>query len=282
MIEYKIKEEIGGGYTSTAYALDDEYILLVGKNETSYETYKDMKANADLLDGVITTVDYPHKMRLIDKNSKYPYGALLYPMVKGTSLNVEVLSEKELGNIAMQLLSFNKQLHSSKIHWDRERAIGHEVEKINRNIAILQNYIEPREIMLLKRYSVVFEIYLKSKESFCITHGDLWADNLLLDKNNNLRGVIDFGNMAYFLPEVDYASMWNMADGFVDKLIQNSDEDITRESVNLFILHRELCSFEFILETEPEDIPEQLEKMRQALTLVLPQLVPSNDSRKEL
>lgn len=282
MIEYKTKKEIGSGYTSTAHVLDGEYILLVGKNETSYETYKDMKANADLLDNVITCVNYPHNMQLIDENNEYPFGALVYPMVKGKPLNVEELNDEQLEQIAQCLVRFNTQLHNGNIHWDRDKSIKHEVDKVNRNIEILKEYITAQEIELLKSYAILFEKYLKSKKEFCITHGDLWADNLLLDDNKRLTGIIDFGNMAYFLPEVDYASMWNMADGFVDRMIKLSDEDITRESVNLFVLHRELCSFEFIVATEPEDIPEQIEKISQALALVIPQISTNMELKKEL
>ena len=155
MIEYKTKKEIGSGYTSTAHVLDGEYILLVGKNETSYETYKDMKANADLLNNVITCVNYPHNMQLIDENNEYPFGALVYPMVKGKPLNVEELNDEQLEQIAQCLVRFNTQLHNGNIHWDRDKSIKHEVDKVNRNIKELSEVLGISVSMLRKHISTL-------------------------------------------------------------------------------------------------------------------------------
>ena len=133
---------------------------------------------------------------------------------------------------------------------------------------MLKDHVTEKEVNALKQYEIIFSEYLKSKNKFCVTHGDLWTDNLIVDENDNLTGIIDFGNMAYFLPEVDYASLWDIKEGFLDKMIKESREDITRESVNLFIVHRELCCFEYILDSDPKDISSQLEKIRQAISLI--------------
>lgn len=253
---------------STAYLLDDNYIQLVGNRDDAFDTYKDMKDNADLLDGKITCVDYPHNMILIEPNEEYPFGSLVYPLVKGNPLKPSTLTPIQIENVARKLVEFNYQMHDADIHWGREWAINHEMEKIHNNIEILKNYMTTAEISALNEYAKEFDNYLNSKKNFCITHGDLWADNLIVDSQNNLTGIIDFGNMAYFLPEVDYASMWDMCDGFVDKMIEYSKEDITKYSVNLFVMHRELCCFEYVLAIEPENTNCQLEKIREALKLI--------------
>jgi len=268
MFEYKIKKELNSGLCSTAYILDDKYIQLVGKRNDSYDIYKDMKANADLLEGNITCVDYPNSMILIEKCKDYPYGSLIYPMVKGKPLNVNNISKEQLDIIAVDLVKFNKQMHNSNIHWDREKSINHELEKVNNNIELLKKYLNKQEIKKLKEYEKQFSFYLHSKQNFCITHGDLWADNLIVDENNKLSGVIDFGNMAYFLPEVDYASLWDMTDDFLKKMIEVSNEDVTKESINLFIIHRELCSFEYILNDDIENKKSQIEKIKEVLKLI--------------
>lgn len=268
MINFKTKKKLNSGLMSTAYLLDGKFIQLVGKRDDAYETYKDMKDNSDLLNGKITCIDYPHNMTLIEKDTYYPYGSLIYPIVKGSPLKADNLSKSEIDNLAKKLVEFNSQMHNANIHWDREWAINHEMEKVDRNIDILKDYLTKDEIASLKEFSKHFSSYLNSKKNFCITHGDLWADNLIVDENNNLTGIIDFGNMAYFLPEVDYASLWNMCDGLLDRMIELSNEDITKKSVNLFIMHRELCSFEYVLHSEQEDVPCQLNKIRQANALL--------------
>lgn len=267
MIEFTTKKELNSGCMSTAYLLDNSYIQLVGKRSDAFDTYKDMKDNADLLNGYITCVDYPHNMILIEPSNEYPYGSLIYPLVKGNILNVDTLTADNIEKLAKKLIEFNIEMHNANIDWGRQWAINHETEKVNRNIEILKDYLTGQEISILKDYSTRFSNYLNSKNKFCITHGDLWADNLIVNENNELSGIIDFGNMSYFLPEVDYASLWNMCDGLLDKLIELTSEDVTRESVNLFIVHRELCFFEYILDN-PSEIQCQLEKIRETIKLL--------------
>lgn len=271
-MEFKTKKELNSGLYSNAYLLDNEYIQLVGKRTESYDTYKEVKENSDLLKGKITCVNIPCDMMLTEPNNEYPFGCLVYKMVKGKPLNPDSLTMQEKENLAKKIMEFNNEMHNLDIHWDREWAINHELEKIEKNIQILIEYLNETEINQLKEYKQLFSNYLNSKKNFCITHGDLWADNLIVNDNNELTGVIDFGNMAYFLPEVDYASMWDMIDGFIEMLLKETKEDVTKESILLFVMHRELCSFEYVLDSDLGEITCQLGKIKDALLLILPQL----------
>lgn len=268
-MEFKTKKELNSGMCSNAYVLDEEYIQLIGKREDSYSIYKEMKENSDLLIGKITCIDFPCNMSLIEPNKEYTFGSLIYKMVKGNPLNPNVLNSEELEKLAKKIVEFNEQLHTCNIHWDREWAIKHELEKIDRNIDLLKEYLLESEIEKLNIYRETFSNYLNNKKQFCITHGDLWADNLIVDENNQLTGIIDFGNMAYFLPEVDYASMWDMKEGFVDLLLKYSKENITKNSVLLFVMHRELCFFEYVDNRNLKEINKQLKKIKELATLVL-------------
>jgi len=266
-MEFKTRKKLNSGMCSDAYILDDEYIQLVGKREDSYDIYKDIKSNSDLLVGKLSCIEFPSNMILVKPNSDYPYGCLIYKMVKGEPLNPEKITKEEQDELAKRIVEFNTEMHNLDIHWDRDKAINHEVDKVNRNIELLKNYLSDKEINKLKEYSIKFSRYLNSKESFCITHGDLWADNLIMN-NNKLTGIIDFGNMAYFLPEVDYASMWNMIDGFIDKLLLYSKEKITKESIILFVIHREVCVFEYIMNDSMDEVNFQINKIKEVLELI--------------
>lgn len=271
-MNFKTKKELSSGLNSKAYLLDDEYIQLVGKSEDAYNSYKDVKEYSEQLLGKINCIDFPHNMILIEPNNEYPFGCLIYKMVKGKPLNPDTLTIQQQEKLAKKIVDFNAEMHNLEIHWDRDWAINHELEKIDKNIQLLNKYLTEKEMTKLNAYKQVFSNYLNSKKQFCITHGDLWADNLIVNENNELTGIIDFGNMSYYLPEVDYASMWDMLDGFIDKLLKNTKEDVTKESIFLFVMHRELCSFEYIIDAEPKDVPCQLEKIRKALSLINQQL----------
>ena len=95
----------------------------------------------------------------------------------------------------------------------------------------------------------------------------MWAENLIVNEENELVGIIDFESMSYLLPEVDYASFWNMKEGFLDLLLQYSKEDITQRSVALFALRREVCGFPYIIPEVQEEIECQIQKIKDASTL---------------
>ena len=171
----------------------------------------------------------------------------------------------ELKKIAKKIIEFNFEMHNSDIHWDRKSSIYNANKKIEKSLLLLQEYLKIDEINSLQEFSIKFNTYLNSKQHFCITHGDLWAENLIVNQKNELIGIIDFESMTYFLPEVDYASFWNMKDGFLDLLLEYSNEDVTIESVALFVLYREVSSFPYIMHDGEEEIECQIQKIRDAL-----------------
>lgn len=258
-------KELNSGFCSNAYILDNDYIQLIGKREDSFNVYQEIKNKVDLLEDKIKCVKYPRNMTLIEPNKEYPYGSLIYPMIKGNPLNAESATVDELKKIAKKIIEFNFEMHNSDIHWDRKSSIYNANKKIEKSLLLLQEYLKIDEINSLQEFSIKFNTYLNSKQHFCITHGDLWAENLIVNQKNELIGIIDFESMTYFLPEVDYASFWNMKDGFLDLLLEYSNEDVTIESVALFVLYREVSSFPYIMHDGEEEIECQIQKIRDAL-----------------
>lgn len=134
---------------------------------------------------------------------------MIYPIVEGKTLKIDLLSNFEIEQVAKKIIKFNNELHNVKVDWGKSTSINHEMEKVYRNIDLLKNYLTKTKNDCLNKYAIVFDNYIKSKDNFCLTHGDLWADNLIVN------------------------------------------EDVPKQSVNLFIVHRELCSFEYIMDSTP-------------------------------
>ena len=269
LIESENKIFLNSGMTSNAYIIENDYIMLEGKLPRCIKLYKDMSDDLNTIDKFVRCVEIPREAKMIQPCEKFPYGCLIYKMVKGYKLNIKKLNTEQKEKLSEDIAKFIFEVHTADIYWSRENSIRHETGKIKKNIKILKNYLTKIEIDLLNKYSYVFENYLKSREQFCITHGDLWEENFIVDKNNKLVGVIDFGNFSYFLPEVDYASMWNMDEDFLDRLLKYSKENISKYSVLLFVVHREVCSFEYVLEQKDDNETIcQIEKIRQTLALI--------------
>ena len=145
-------KEINSGFCSNAYMLNDKYIQLIGRRKESYDTYKRMKENSNLLEKRINCVEYPHDMTLIQPNKEYPFGSLIYPMIKRNSLNINSATNDQLQKIAKKIIEFNCEIHNSDIHWDREKSINHECQKIEVAIKVLQNYLTKNEITFLQDF----------------------------------------------------------------------------------------------------------------------------------
>lgn len=64
-------KELSSGFCSKAYIRDDKYIQLIGKREDSFDSYKKLKENSDLLVNTIKCIEYPHNMTLIQPNSEF-------------------------------------------------------------------------------------------------------------------------------------------------------------------------------------------------------------------
>lgn len=260
-------KELSSGFCSKAYIRDDKYIQLIGKREDSFDSYKKLKDNSDLLVNTIKCVEYPHNMTLIQPNSEYPFGSLIYPMIKGNPLDVNSATNYQMQEIAKKIVEFNHEMHNSNIHWDRQMSINNKCKKIENSLKILQNYLTKDEITKLQECFLEFKSYLNNKPNFCITHGDLWAENLIVNEKNELIGIIDFENMSYFLPDADYASFWNMKEGFLDLLLKYSKEDVTLKSIALFAVQREVSGFPYIIPEGQEEIECQIQKIRDAFIL---------------
>ena len=88
-----------------------------------------------------------------------------------------------------------------------------ELIKYDKSISILKDYLPENIINLLANVKNDYQKLITSRD-FCITHGDLNAGNIMINADNTLSGIIDFGNMEYYIPDVEFVHMY-----FFDKEI---------------------------------------------------------------
>lgn len=95
----------------------------------------------------------------------------------------------------------------------------------------------------------------------------LWYENYILDDNDELTGIIDFENAKYGDPASDISALCYLGNEFINlflKYYKNSDKDIEKR-INMFIKAREVMSFENMVNNFPEEINEQIEKIKKVL-----------------
>lgn len=79
-------KKIGESAVSKAYLYDNKWILLEGKRNDSFESYKKLKNNLDLLEGKIKSVKIPNNAKIIKASEEYPLGGISYLYVEGDEL----------------------------------------------------------------------------------------------------------------------------------------------------------------------------------------------------
>lgn len=217
-MKYEVVKKLGVGSAGDAYLLDNGKAIIVGKREDSFQTYQAMFDKMQVLEGKITAVNYPKIYELISPCSDYPFGAVVEEYISGNELRGEAskLNEAKKREIGKTLAKFITEVHNINSEGNKEEEIKINLAKFDRSIGILTDYLPEGILNKLRDVKDDYKNLLEDKE-FCVTHGDLNAGNIMIGKDGTISGVIDFGNMEYYIPEIEFVHMY-----FFDKTIYNS------------------------------------------------------------
>ena len=191
-------EIIGSGYDSVAYLVNNEYIFKTKFSTNKKKGYAKEKAIYNFLNtNLETNVKIP--------NIEYSYisdelSILGYKEIKGTFLTPEIystMSEEEQNLLKRDIASFLRQMHGLDYTDISECTIDNKQN-------VLEEYILLRETIyndltdIEKDYIESFMERLNATTVFegkkCLCHNDFSCNHLLLDGNNRLTGIIDFGD----------------------------------------------------------------------------------------
>ena len=217
-MKYNVVKKLGSGSVGDGYLLEDGKAIIVGKREDSFSTYKTMFNKMQVVNGKITTVNYPKVYSLIPACLDYPFGAIIEECILGEELRTVVsnLSIEQKNEIGKVLGKFIAELHSITVNGNKEQEIDINLNKYDKSLAILKEHLTNDVYCKLAELKQVYKNMLVSKQ-FCLTHGDLNAGNIMVAENGEISGVIDFGNMEFYIPEIEFVHMY-----FFDSVIYNS------------------------------------------------------------
>lgn len=254
---------IGEGMASKAFISDDNYILLVGKRDDSLSIYKSLKADMDLLEGKIKSIKIPSNMKVIEPCKEYPFGALTYLAVPGREIDLKTCSFEQKKAAGKKLAEFLSEMHNLGFDWDKEFSIKHENEKVVKNLKLLEPYFTKEENEYLKKYVKKYDKLLRESE-YVITHGDLHSENILVNDNNEITGIIDFGNMSYSPIEFDFAPIYKMDKEIFAAVQENYLKSIDIEKVQLSNQFLSIAFFEYVQGWSKEAILKEVQSIRDA------------------
>jgi len=219
VLDYKL---IGQGYDSNAYLINNEYIFKIKYSANKKKGYEKEKAIYDFLNQNLSThIKIP--------NIEYSYisnelSILGYKEIKGTFLNPELyatLSKEEQTNLKQDIAIFLKKMHNLDYANISSYTISNK-ENVLEEYQLLKDTIYDSLSNIEKQYIESFMNRFNSTDIFdgkkCLCHNDFSCNHLLLDENNKLCGIIDFGDAGIIDEYCDFIY-----------LLEDSEEEIGQD-----------------------------------------------------
>ncbi len=161
----------------------------------------------------------------------------MHKKIEGTALTnkMDSLSNNEIKQISKEIAEFMYQLHSMKFN-------KNEIFKTN-NIGLnLVDFLNELINMHLSEDDKKFWKYKEftQKDNSCLVHGDLNPGNIIIDENNHISAVIDFGFAGFGNKYFDIARIIGRLPNNFKQEIINYYEAISNEKLNYDILNAEI------------------------------------------
>lgn len=145
------------------------------------------------------------------------------------------LTPYEIHNISYDISNFMYQLHTIPYTKDKIFSVNNiGVKLVDFLDELLDSHI-PNKNKVFWKYDE-----FKRKKQNTLVHGDLNSSNILLDQNNNLTAIIDFGFGGFGNPYFDISRIIGRCpESFRDEII-NSYEEISQSKIDKNILNSEV------------------------------------------
>jgi aminoglycoside 2''-phosphotransferase len=213
---------LGSGYDSVAYLVNNEYVFKIKFSANKKKGYEKEKAIYDFLNKNLNTdinipnIEYSH---ISDEIS-----ILGYKQIKGKFLSPELyetLTEEEKQLLKQDITKFLRQMHELDITEIEGYTIDNK-QNVLEEYQLLRNTIYDSLTDAEKSYIESFMNRLLSTNIFngkkCLCHNDFSCNHLLVDENNRLCGIIDFGDAGIIDEYCDFIY-----------LLEDSEEEIGHE-----------------------------------------------------
>ena len=188
--EVKSMEQISTGWTNIVYKVKADngtYYFRFPRDEfwertivKDYEFAKYIKGKTSF-----NTVD----LKLgIDNNRPFS----IHKEIPGKPLAevMDSLTDEEVKKVSNQIAKFMYELHTADYKKDEVFDMDNIGLHLNDFITeLLEKHVSDEDLKFWK----VTDFKTKDNENLCLVHGDLNSSNILLDENNNVTAIIDFG-----------------------------------------------------------------------------------------
>lgn len=197
---------LGSGWDNCVYRINKKYVFRFPRRECAIEEINNeitvLPFLAPLLPVAIT------KPLFIGKPTKlYSRPFCGHNYLEGKHPKPETLSKKESIMLSQDLAHSLKTLHSLDEQWAHKHQVGPDPRKINfsERISKAHELVETIKKLNLEisffDFSLILEFITKVPDLFkdlkpyVVVHGDLYGKHTLIDKQNRLSAIIDWGDV---------------------------------------------------------------------------------------
>jgi aminoglycoside phosphotransferase (APT) family kinase protein len=169
------------------------------------------------------------------------------------------LSNDQLLDFNKKLVAFLKELHSENITKDLKQYFLNQPK--NKELRDLKKDVKKYLLRILneKDIATINEFFIEYKKAFSVNyekviiHGDLSWEHLLF-RNNILSGAIDFSDLSYGDPAVDFSCFWDYGEKFVKTICKLYDSKKDKSIYSRSKLHYKKIAIILMIESQRGDL----------------------------
>lgn len=215
-------DPLGSGYNCDAFLVNGQYVFKFPKSE---------KANASLKNEILALNYLKNKLPLpipqiefsSDKSKIFPYRIIGYEQIRGRILTAELyqaFTESEKDSLAKSIAEFLRALHSVDIPEELKELEDDFVEGLKIDYDDIRSLVYDSLSVKSKEFTDNYYQNALSDDDYkavrtALIHNDLSCNHILIDKDNNAAGIIDFGDVA--ITDVDFEFVY---------LFEDSEEEL--------------------------------------------------------
>jgi aminoglycoside phosphotransferase (APT) family kinase protein len=209
---------IGVGWDNAAFRINGRYVFRFPRRRLGAELLAHEVQALPLLAPALP-LPIPVPVFLGQPEGSYPYEFAGYPLIPGEPASeVDWTDKTRIANSA-RLATFLRALHSVPVsHETRSRAPGDELDRANilrrapklkERLASLAELTTGLDLPELIRIVDELATTPLRAEAPCWVHGDLYARHLLMNGDQQLSGVIDWGDVHLGDPAIDLSIIYS-------------------------------------------------------------------------
>jgi aminoglycoside phosphotransferase (APT) family kinase protein len=221
--------KIGNGFESIVVKTNSDIVFKIGKNSYSQNSYKTEFNLLKIFKPYFQDIAIPNPIHYKSSTLEFPFGIIGYKNINGKPLSQSDITLSSEDNYVSQFVNILNTLHSIPLTAEIRKLNLSRYPPSKKKLQELWRLINPvmkKEFTNTEFKKCVFwwKNLLKyasfNLRASNIVHLDLWYENILINDDNKIVGILDFSNVSLGDPIGDFVPFSYISDEFMIKIIK--------------------------------------------------------------